>query len=240
MTIKTQYDTQADIPEGLSSLYSQNDSGVFALNPIEGMVNKSQLDDANKKVDEFRQNNTALNKKFEGVDVDEWKTLQDDKRKMADKELIEAGEVDELINRRVNEVVSKMNLTIEDLTTTNSNLTGSISAMTIDAQLRKLATDSGIRADAVEDVVALGRTNFKISNEGKVETTVSELSSTGELMTIDSWVTGLKTEKPYYYPTGTGSNASGKGAVVSDNTNLTPQQRIVASLEKTTPTKFGR
>ena len=125
-TIKTTYNNIEDIPEGMESLYTEQD-GVHTLTGVEGVVDKSRLNEfrdnniqlrkdleareeavaaAGSEMKEIQAQMEAMKSQFAGVDLDEWKTIQAERKAVAEKELIEAGEVDQLINSRVNDVLA--------------------------------------------------------------------------------------------------------------------------------------
>lgn len=96
------------LPEAVRAEYKQ--TGANYTLDVEGMVPKA-------KVDEFRENNTALLKtkaeleaqlaKYSGINLEDYEALKETERKIADKTLIEAGRVDELIAIKVAEAVNK-------------------------------------------------------------------------------------------------------------------------------------
>ena len=120
MAIQYTYDDVADIPEGYEALYTQNDEGVFNMTQVEGVTAKGKLD-------EFRENNISLRQqieekealaadlesKFSGVNLEKWNEFQEkesamaeQQRKIDEQELIDKGDVDTLIERRVQEVLA--------------------------------------------------------------------------------------------------------------------------------------
>src|SRR6185295_7136755 len=88
-----------EIPAELQSLYVERD-GAFVLD-VDGAVDKT-------RVDEFRANNITLanqlaeqKRRFEGIDPDE-------ARQLAEKQALQAGEVEKVIEGRVRTVKNQM------------------------------------------------------------------------------------------------------------------------------------
>ena len=267
MSIKQTYDNVADIPEGMEALYSQTDSGAYQIKEIEGMVGKG-------KVDEFRENNINLRKQMEGfesqnmdsenrltdmqsqmkameekysdIDLDQWAEQQAETKRMAEKEMIEKGDVDSLINGRVDEVLAAKAKEIatmkssyeEQLLSMQKDLASydsQLNTMLVDNELTKVAGQHGIRASATEDLVSRGRTVFRVedgqatafNNEGRqmyLEDAVTPLS-------IDGWVEGLTKSAPHLFESSTGAAVTQPTSTpVQPDVGLNTHDSILAGL----------
>ena len=241
-TIKNTYDNVEDIPQGMESVYTHNEeTGKYSLPQVEGFVPKTRLD-------EFRDNNVNLRKevegydtkieesaaaldkmradmktmeeRFSGVDLDEWASLQAERKAMAEKELIEAGDVDKLINSRVDEVIAAKQKELqaqkdayeqqvlslqEDLV----NYDGQLNKMVVDNEISKIASRAGIAPSAMDDVLSRGRSVFRVedgqavafNDEGRqmyMEDAVTPLG-------IDGWVEGLTKSAPHLFESSKGA-----------------------------------
>jgi hypothetical protein len=243
MALKTTYENAQDIPEGMESLYTEGENGAFNLGEIEGMVDKSRLD-------EFRDNNIQLRKdvetseetgrtamkkfeeqtaalktledKFNSIDMEEWNSLQAEKKAMADKQLIEAGEVDTLIEQRVEEVLAVKAKEMETLRSAyedkvsglESNLAdydGQLSKMLVDNEITKFAAEHGVRTSALEDVLYRGRGLFRVEEGAAVAFDGSGRKVYGEdavtPLTISGWLGGLANNAPHLFEASTGTGA---------------------------------
>ncbi len=267
MSIKQTYGNVEEIPEGLESIYSQTDSGSYQFVGADGLVDKG-------RVDEFRDNNIQLRKdlesrddqigkysdqltemigavekmesKYGNVDLEEWNTYQAERKMVAEKELIEAGDVDLLINGRVEEVIAAKQKEIEalketyekQLDTMKLDITGydtQLNKMLVDNELTKIAADKGVRSSALEDVLSRGRTVFRVedgraaafSEEGRqiyMEDAVTPL-------TIDGWIEGLTKTAPHLFEMSSGSGIqqpTSSPAPVAEPQS--PEQLILAGL----------
>ena len=199
------------LADPIKALYKQ-EGEEFHLD-VEGMVPKSQLD-------EFRETNRGLHKqvedltaglkKFEGVDLKKWTDLQETERKVKDKQLIDAGKIDDLIASRLEPIKKEFQTQLDTEKKRNEQLSGRLETMQIDDQLTKLGTTKGLRPSAIEDMIARGRRVFKLQ-DGKVVAVGQDgatlLTKQGEPMTMDRWVEQLSSDAPHLFQASTGSGA---------------------------------
>ena len=268
-TIKNVYDNVEDIPTGMESVYTKNEeTGSYQFNAeVEGMVSKTRLDEfrdnnvnLRKEVegydskieesamalDSMRSEMKAMEEKFSGVDMDEWASLQAERKAMAEKELIEAGDVDKLINSRVDEVIAAKQKELqaqkeayehqvlslqEDLV----NYDGQLSTMLIDNEISKIASRAGVQNSALDDVLARGRSVFRVEDgqamafngEGRqmyLEDAVTPLG-------IDGWVEGLTKSAPHLFESSQGAGTpQPTSAPAQAEANLNTHDAILAGL----------
>jgi hypothetical protein len=265
-TIKNTYNNIEDIPAGMETLFTEQD-GVHTLTGVEGVVDKSRLN-------EFRENNIQLRKdieareeavaqsgaemkaiteqmeamknQFAGVDLEEWKAIQIERKDVEEKRLIEAGEVDQLINSRVNDVLAaqqkelaaqksayeKQILGLQDDVV---GYNGQLNTMLVDNELAKIAGSQGVRASAVEDLLSRGRSIFRVE-----EGMATAFNAEGRPMydadavtplTIGKWIEGLTATAPHLFEmsTGAASVQAADTAPVIEAT-ATPHDAILAGL----------
>ena len=239
-TLVKQYDNVESIPEGLESIYTKTDDGTYVVN-VEGTVDKA-------RVDEFRENNINLRKqiegfeagqldnensmtelkaqleavtdKFSGIDLDEWNSLQAERKANADKELIEKGDVDTLINNRVDEVIAakqkelaaqkdSYEAQMASLQDDLLNYDGQLNTMLVDNELTKIAADAGVRASAMEDVLSRGRTVFRVEDGQAVafntEGRQMYMDDAVTPLGISNWIEGLTKSAPHLFESSTGA-----------------------------------
>jgi hypothetical protein len=239
-TLQNIYTNKEDIPEGLESYYTESDTG-FSLGGVDGLVGKERLD-------EFRGNNIQLRKdleerddlvagyenqlqemvdsvkkmesKYSGIDLEEWGAYQSERQSLADKELIDSGEVNTLIQQRLNEAAEAnakevfkqkegYEAQLEALQKEITGYDGQMSRMLVDNSLTKIAADKGVRSSAIEDVLSRGRTVFRVEDGKAVAFDENGRIKYGEdavtPLTIDGWVEGLATSAPHLFEMSTGS-----------------------------------
>src|SRR5678815_2800872 len=96
MGLKFKIGALTEVAEGVQTMYKADPAGGFVLD-VEGAVPSTRLD-------EFRNNNIELNRRLEAlkdVDPNKYKELIELDRKVKEKELITKGDVDGLVNLRV-------------------------------------------------------------------------------------------------------------------------------------------
>lgn len=238
--IKNTYNNVEDIPEGMETLFTETD-GVHTLTGVEGVVNKDRLN-------EFRENNIQLRKdleareeavatsgaemkliqeqmeamknQFAGVDLEEWKLIQTERKDIEEKKLIESGEVDQLIQSRVNDVLAAQQKELESQKSAYEKqilglqddvlgYNGQLNVMLVDNELAKIAGSQGVRASAIEDLLSRGRGIFRVE-DGKatafnVEGRPMYDTDAVTPLSINKWIEGLTQTAPHLFEMSTGA-----------------------------------
>jgi hypothetical protein len=231
MPIKFAVAKLEDAPEALRSFYVQQ-GDKFVLD-AEGAVPKDKLD-------EFRTNNIDLQRqleKYKDVDPAKYRELLEIDRKIREKELLDAGKVDELVELRTSTMretyeTEKTKLT-SDLTVANTRL----EQLLIDNVVKTSAIKLGVIAEAVDDVVLRAKTMFRIENGQPVPKDADGKVIYGKdgssPMSVDEWLTGLKTSARHLFLGSAGSGAGGGNrAGAPDMSKLTPAQKISLGLQQ--------
>lgn len=218
------------LPEAVRAEYKPSGAN-FALD-VEGMVPKG-------KVDEFRETNTKLMKekadlevqlgKFSGIDLEKYQQLEETERKIADKTLIDAGKVDELIAIKVAEATNKAKGEHATLAQQNeaekkarATAEGLVRKMKRDRIIEEQAIKSGARPEALEDLITHAD-RFGWDLDETTGTLVAadpqggkrfSLTKPGEPISLEEWVRDVvPAEKPFYFNDSAGGGAGGgKGA----------------------------
>ena len=266
-TLIKQYDNVESIPEGLESIYTKTDDGKFVVN-VEGSVDKTRLDDfrdnninLRKEIEGFEAKQLegensmadlkaqldAVNDKFSGIDLDEWNSLQAERKANAEKELIEKGDVDALINSRVDEVIaakqkelatqkSAYDAQVASLQDDLLNYDGQLNTMLVDNELTKIAADAGVRSSAMEDVLSRGRTVFRVEDGQAVAFNEAGrqmyLDDAVTPLNINAWIEGLTKSAPHLFESSTGAGTTQPtSAPVKTDAKLSTHDSILAGLE---------
>lgn len=252
MALQQTYQNIEDIPSGMEAVYTKTEDGTYTLGQVEGLVSKSRLD-------EFRENNVGLRKELEdyqgkmsaseqamadmkaqmealesrysGIDLEEWKSFQSEKEAMAKKEMIEAGKVDELIAQRANEILEAKAREIEAIRGEYGETVDSLSAelmkydtqlntMLVDNEITRMAADMSVRATAIEDVLSRGRAMFRAEDGAAVAYDQSGLKMYGDdavtPLTIRGWMTNLMESAPHLF------EQSGGAGTPAPTSNVAP------------------
>lgn len=176
------------------------------------------------KLAEFRDNNRKLNKqladatealkKFEGVDLEKWTKLQETEKKLQDKQLLDAGKLDELIASKLNPIKQEFQTQIDTAKKENQQLTAQLETLMIDEQLTKLGATKGLRPTAIDDMLARGRRVFKLKDGKSVAMGADGaqlLDKGGNAVTMQTWLDSLASDAPHLFQASNGGGALGNG-----------------------------
>lgn len=232
MALKFVVDSVDGMDATTAALYVKNADGKFYLD-VDGAVSKTKLD-------EFRENNVRLLKdleKFKDIDPVKHAELLRQQQALQEKKLIEAGEVDKVVEQRVGQMKTEYETRIGALTQENTLSKRQLESLLIDSAVRDAAIKSGVQPSAVEDVLLRAKTTFQIKDGQSVP-----MDSNGGViygkdgttpMSVSDWTTGLKKTAPHLFlgSQGGGAQGSGGGGAGMDMSKMTPTQKITAGLE---------
>lgn len=233
MTLKAVVDNLEALDKGLHALYEKGADGKFYLG-VEGLIPASRLD-------EFRTNNIELKKsleRFEGVDPAKYKDLVDRERKLAEKKLIEAGEVDAVVEARVKAMRTEYDGKLTAANTANEGLNRQLSSLLVDSAVKSSAVELGVVATAIDDVVLRAKTVFRVKDGAVVA-----VNEKGEIrygkdgttpLGISEWTKDLKTAAPHLFQGFKGSGAQGANGLPAgtDVSKMSATAKISAGLQK--------
>lgn len=223
-----------DVPENVRNLYiPQGDKYVL---DVEGVVPK-------EKLDEFRTNNIALQQqidKYKDVDPVKYRELMTIQQKITEKELLDKGEVEKLVELRVttmrDDLTGQLNMSNAALQKAQAQL----GVLLIDNVIKSAAIKQGVIPEAVDDVVLRAKGVYSIDEKG----VPIPKGSDGKVvygkdgtapMAVEEWLGSLKTSAKHLFQGARGSGAGGgdNGAGRGDMSKLTPAQKISAGLSNT-------
>lgn len=220
------------VPEAFRSLYTKNSDGSYTLE-VEGVVE-------NDKLKEFRDKNIELLKeaeKYKDLNPEKYKELMELQRQRQEKELIDKGEVDQVIMSRVKAMKEEFETTAAAKDSTINQMTRQLESLLIDNTVRMAATKTGVRAEAVDDMLLRAKTVFSIK-DGKVAATDSEgkivYGKDGTTpLGIEEWSAGLKVVAPHLYMGSNGGGATGNvGGAGNSGNKSTPVGKIAGALNE--------
>jgi hypothetical protein len=243
MSLKYKLKSKDEVPAEHQSLYVERD-GAFILD-ADGAADKTKLD-------EFRTNNLALlkqvedlKKKFEGIDPEQARQLEQSKRELEEKAALKAGEVDKVVASRVQSIKSDLERTTAERDALNTRLAD----IQINQGVIVAATKRGLRPTAIADLTLRAQRAFKLVNgvpQAQDEDRIRYGKDGVTPMTLDEWVESLVTEAPHLFESNAGGGATGSssgGAVSAKNPfrkgadwNLTEQMRVL----KTNPARAAQ
>lgn len=223
-----------DVDENLREMYKKGEDGAFYL-AVEGAV-------AKEKLDEFRNNNVELMRRLDSlkdIDPKKYQDLLEQQRKIDEKKLIDAGQIDELVNQRVQEMQKENKKTVEQLNGQLQVANRQLESLIIDNSVREQAIKLGVAPSAVDDVLLRAKTVYHVE-DGKAIPKDSEgkviYGTDGQTpRPIGDWIGGLKETAPHLFQPSQGSGArhlrDGSGA---DQKNMSPTSKIAAGLRSGT------
>jgi hypothetical protein len=210
-----------DLPELVREHYAQKE-GVWTLtllSPEEHNGLVTALNSERRLRRDADTQVTSLKTKFEGIEPDEFRAMQEKIASFADKEVYDKHGLEELVGRRTNE----MKLTHErQMAAKDRELTAEREArQSLDRQWRSdrietallaAATKAGVDKGATPDAVARGRRVFQDLDEHGIP-----VAKDGEEVkygkdgvspfTPDEFMLNLKTEAPHLWPPSSGGGA---------------------------------
>jgi hypothetical protein len=243
------------IPEAFRSEYEQRD-GKFHLKlegEPHGYVSKSKLD-------EFRTNNIELDRKakeleekfakYKGIDPDQARADREEAKKLKDQKLIDAGQLDELVNQRVADRETAAALKEAELQKDRDKERDEKEQLQRELSQR-------IRSDAIRDLALSKRFAVKPAKIGLITMLAEhgdhegvrwapnekrEMVATkngqpafshkkaGEPLGLEEWLEGVLKENPEFLLTSSGGGATGStaGGGNAVDLSLPPTERVKA------------
>lgn len=230
MKLKFKLDTLEGLDAAIATLYEQGADGAYYLS-VDGAVGKDKLD-------EFRNNNVKLLKdleKFKDVDPAKYQELLALAKKQEEKKLIDAGEIDKVVEQRVGEMKSTYESQLKTLTEQSSVAQRQLESLLIDNAVRDAAVKSGVQPTAVDDVLLRAKATFKIKDGNAVPVDAQGNVVYGKdgttPMSVVDWTTGLKKQAPHLFQGSQGGGAQGSGKGIVDTSKLTSAQKIAQGLD---------
>lgn len=244
MPIPAVLDTLDAMPENLQDSYAQGPDGKYHLSDVPGMVEK-------KRVDEFRENNRTLQSQldelasqmelYKDVDLDELKALKEQERKIMEKELIDKGEIDTIIEQRMKPVVTAKDAEYAKLQKSYDAAEAQLGVLLIDNQTAQLATQLGVEPDALVDLTGRARNQFRIKN-GKavaIDDEGNQVYGPDGITPLEldkAWMEGVKKTAPHLFRPANGTGATdgsgNRGRGATDTSKLSSMQKIALGLDE--------
>lgn len=218
-----------DVEEKYRGLYEPGADGAYYLT-VEGAVSK-------EKLDEFRNTNIDLMKKlepFKNIDPAKLQEMIDNERKIAEKKLIDAGDIDGLVAQRVATMKQEYESKIKDLETNYAQANRQLEVLVIDNAVREQAIKLGVVPTAVDDVLLRAKTVFSVEGGKPVAKDRDGNMIYGKdgqsSLSIGDWISGLKNNAPHLFGPSQGSGADNRRGPSQDNAPLSPAAKISAGL----------
>jgi len=223
MALKLVIEKLEEVAEGLRDQYKVGGDGKFHLDMEEDAA-------AKKKLEEFRDNNIKLLKEKQELetklkDLGDPKEIAEMKKKIQsinDKQLIEAGKIDELVAQKVERMKADYESQIAALKTAGDQKQGELdktvarlSEVLIDSEITKAVTAvGGVRKDAMQDIIARGKRVWRLEDGKPVPKEGDRLlfgKDGKSVMTFEEWAVILAQSAPFLFESTGGGGSTGGG-----------------------------
>lgn len=232
MALKAILASLEGVPEAIQALYTEVD-GKFVLDldaeSIKDHPSTAPLANALAREKEdrrkAREEAKALEDKvatFKDIDPEKAREAMAQLAELADKELLDAGKVDEVVEQRLERAkadfearVGAKDKLIEDTQAQLAALNDRLSEVTIFTAIKDAAVQRGVRETALDDVVNRSRATWKLGDDGQPVASKAngepDYGTSGEAITITEWVDGLATAAPHLFKESSGGGSQGGG-----------------------------
>ena len=225
MALKLKIDSLEDVAEELRDSYVKSKTGEgFELDfkaikdhPGVATVRKSanEVDGKRKEAENLLK---ELQAKFGDLDPEAAREALAAVEAAGDKEMLDAGKVDELVENKTAKMKADFEKQLEakdkaiaDLTTGNESLTGELSSVKIHDAIKSAALEKGVRKEALQDVENRAKGTWSLV-DGKPVAMDGEdamYGKSGEPLTIPEWVESMAADVPHLFEPNKGGNAQG-------------------------------
>lgn len=232
--MKPWYATKEEIPAGLEGFYKEVD-GKWVLQ-VDGMVPESSLKEVKDKLNEFRTNNVALAQKLKELDgktfltpeeQEEFDELKKQAQDIEDKNLIDAGKIDELVHSRTERMradyenkIEAYKKTAEKAEGLAQTYQGRLGNVLVEAEVSRALSASGIQPvqGALADVVARASSVWKVNEAGQLVALDKDGNPVygqdpSSPITMDEWAAQTAKDASYLFMEnkGTGGDGNNQG-----------------------------
>lgn len=193
------------VPEPMRELYAQGDNGAYVLQ-VEGTIPGT---DSTREIKEFRERNIRLDqdaraarealekfqKQFDGIDPATAREALAQRQQLTDKELLKKGDVDTLINQRVQAALSPVTERLTAAEQRAAQAEKALEQKVVDAEIIAAARRAGELNPGAEDMLITkacaagwGAVDGKLVQQAN-GAPVYSTSKPGQLRGIDEWIT---------------------------------------------------
>lgn len=183
-----------------------------------------------------------------GEDFDKFKSEYEElravKRRVENKELVENGSLDEALAKRTAEMrlgyeqqIQEKAKELDAWKRQVGEVQSKYNRSLVESAVTKAVTDgkSGVRTDALPDILMLARDTFRIEGEGQIVPYAGDSKLFGadgvSPMTPSEWLAKMRESKPYYFKesagggAGSGATPGGEGGVKKKSDLKNPAEK---------------
>jgi hypothetical protein len=220
MKIKVSYAEEADVPAEHKALYTEVE-GSWKLTEVDGIKTEEDIQKMNIGLTKERTDHKATKAKLAPwANMGDPAEVQIQLDRIPELEAHTGGKIDEtkmneLVETRMRTKLAPMERDkkaleeqVAELTTENGGLKTNQVNRTIDDAVRSSAVKMKVIPEAMDDLLFIARNNFEISDGGEVITS----EKNGQVgLSAETWLTDMKTKRPYLWPVSQGGGAQGSG-----------------------------
>ena len=212
MSLQYKLKSKDEIPADLVNLYVERD-GVFVLD-APGAVDKSHADELKKSNADLLKQLTEHQQRFAGINPDEVRKLNEEKRKLEEQQLLKSGEVERVVESRLKQATLTWEKQPGAATAERDALNARLVSIQIDQAVVSEATKRGLRATALPDITARARHTFRLVNgvpqafesDGQ---TVRVGTDGITPLSLAEWIDLQVSEAPHLFESNVGSGGGG-------------------------------
>lgn len=183
-------------------------------------------------------------KPYEGIDPVKTKELLAKFQDQDEAALIAAGNVDEVVKRRVQKFTEAKEKEIQEAMEREEGaleVAATFMEKVLDNQIRAAAIEVGLHPSAIDDALLRAREIFSLNDEGNAV----QYEDDGETIVMGAdqktpyspkeWLEGMKTKAPHWFPAGAsggGAHGEGRNKGGRDLSGLSPTARLTAAREQ--------
>jgi hypothetical protein len=225
MGLKLNIKTLDEVHEDLQDAYVKDGDGYVldfsAISDHPGVLKvKKTADDQDKKRKTAEAELKKVTDEYGNVDLDAYKEAMAKIEAMGEKEMIDAGNIDELLDKRVGAMRDDYDAKITSMTNTIAEKDETINSRTQELQdikiydaIKESALTKGVRTEALTDVSNRAKGVWSLEDGVPVAKKGDDIlrGKSGDHLTIDEWVDGISVESPYLFEPNNGGGAGGSG-----------------------------
>lgn len=217
MSLKAIVETLEGIPEALHPFYTKSEDGAhFVLDAdVETHPAVKGLKNSLTNAREERRVAKEAVAKFDGIDLDKYKLMEENERKIQEGKLLSENKIEELVTLRINAFKSSVDGEIKKHIEEKLVLQQQMDRLVIDNAVQTAAAKHGVRKAAMDDILYRARAVFKardgVAVAYKDDAPVYSKDGTS-MLGIDEWMSSLPANAPHLFEESKGSGAPGGSA----------------------------
>jgi hypothetical protein len=166
--LKRLYATSEEIPETFQPFFVEKDGKHTLDVTIDGLVPVQKVNEMRDTNIRERQEHEDALKKFEGVDVDEYKDLKARSKDLEDGKLLKRGELEAIVKPRVEEALKQPQAELKTERANNAVLRNRLETEMIANGVVQAAIPLGLKKGAGPDLIERARKVFKLNEDMEV------------------------------------------------------------------------